>query len=1125
MNKKIIGIATGAFALITLLIFLLWRFQVLTFPSFLNPVSKSYSVIRFNPKAPQKIEKSGILNGKGIPNSTVKISLTPSRITEDLSVDSKGEWIYKFPSSLKDGIQRLTVLTMDKTEQIADIKSYKLQFADSGFLKQFNFFGFASPKASFAQAIPDPKFLTNEWANQMQDLGIYTVIEDDEIILYSKEELKKSYPSYKIPCEEKPCLRRPEPIENILREALSQPNLISKLVLKLYDNGYAPYHALGDYFPEIEDLVKQNEVKIPPNYVPRFPITKEEIEETQLVQYIYEVIQENRSRNYYWTHPDAMAKLFIEKTDPIFGIHSIIKWATLKPNEVTYEERLNALLGLTVLAAPLEKLGLKALEITSNTALDITKLVKESGAIRKALKAGEHIPMEIVVSRAGGWLSKKTADLPAMLVTKPNLFNKYGINYRRLTQNPLANHEIDKRFFNTDGSPNEALLEIYERVRAAASEVLKDPEAQIYVVGGVADKFDKTGYISDLDFYIRSKNVPADVIRESIDTEAKNQAYEIGLKVNKGHIPEHPKDPQFVDIMISSYYPFEYSGLIMEVGDSVVFYDITQRAWYSAAIIGTPQPLLDISVVLRSPVWNKRGNLPPSSFGSARFAQRGGDVAVPVQIFSKNIFNQTVLPALKAKRAFPVSRSDVLQPAANNVKKAIIEFQKRTGKNLSPNINLLDDIVGNGKVFIVDDRFFSKDMGAGFRIGDMIVLGFKRYDDIRGIGSLHHEMTHLIGKYPKGFQYRGESEKDRVFTAIYELMTDAWADLAMNQRIMSAGSHIATGGYAAENRWILDQLFNKIFARNPRLLDDFLEFAINPNADEFMVKILKNKNAGFDQFMQFLRKTHGIDFRAIAYTAGALEATNKLQSEDALFSDPVIEFGPDFFTDEPKQETYLVSINKIQGAFTANAKLDVGALVSTLEGEAADPSGFSFRWLLDDAVLNKECTDGCELTLPSDLTGGKHILKLDLLKKGSEEVEASDSFSITVEKPPVSVSSISVNNGGPINPENFDDVISISLNGTAGQAEEFNIPVVVNFSDGSSKYTGLKFKYEPENENPPEPSGAPPSCKEPYPQCAQTTGLEDYPEGHTILVTPVCDSAGNITDYQKEDLGNRGECQ
>jgi hypothetical protein len=50
------------------------------------------------------------------------------------------------------------------------------------------------------------------------------------------------------------------------------------------------------------------------------------------------------------------------------------------------------------------------------------------------------------------------------------------------------------------------------------------------------------------------------------------------------------------------------------------------------------------------------------------------------------------------------------------------------------------------------------------------------------------------------------------------------------------------------------------------------------------------------------------------------------------------------------------------------------------------------------------------------------------------------------------------------------------------------------------------------------------ACPQPYPQCGGTVGLENFSTSNTILVTPICDSFGNVINYDKKDLGNRGEC-
>lgn len=60
--------------------------------------------------------------------------------------------------------------------------------------------------------------------------------------------------------------------------------------------------------------------------------------------------------------------------------------------------------------------------------------------------------------------------------------------------------------------------------------------------------------------------------------------------------------------------------------------------------------------------------------------------------------------------------------------------------------------------------------------------------------------------------------------------------------------------------------------------------------------------------------------------------------------------------------------------------------------------------------------------------------------------------------------------------------------------------------------------------DPPQSGASSNDCPSPYPQCGGTAGLEDYPRTDTIWVIPVCDNNGNIIDYKKDNLGNKGEC-
>lgn len=167
--------------------------------------------------------------------------------------------------------------------------------------------------------------------------------------------------------------------------------------------------------------------------------------------------------------------------------------------------------------------------------------------------------------------------------TKPNEWTKYGMRYLRQARCPLVDNEVDRRFFNPDGSPNAELLRRANMVKQASREILGDPEPAVYVVKGVGSRSDKTAYNGDIDFCVCTTTpVPLDArvgeVRQTIDEKTKNLAYQIALKVNNGHLPEHWRDFNSTDIMVSPYLPYEYSP--MEPGESEIFFDIDNKSWF-----------------------------------------------------------------------------------------------------------------------------------------------------------------------------------------------------------------------------------------------------------------------------------------------------------------------------------------------------------------------------------------------------------------------------------------------------------------------------------------------------------------------------------------------------------------
>lgn len=165
-----------------------------------------------------------------------------------------------------------------------------------------------------------------------------------------------------------------------------------------------------------------------------------------------------------------------------------------------------------------------------------------------------------------------------------------------------------------------------------------------------------------------------------------------------------------------------------------------------------------------------------------------------------------------------------------------------------------------------------------------------------------------------------------------------------------------------------------------------------------------------------------------------------------------------------------------------------------------------------------------------------------------------------------------------IDPTELYSGFRLDLPGVAGQPQVFSIPVVVYYSDGSSRPLAYTFKYQPQssvapgcteirqynectacntsrrisqdscgNYTPivesqydegcaswcpiPEQSTEPAleQCPEDrsdqYPQCGGTVGLEDKDPAHTYLITRVKDCQGNTLRYEQEDLGDQGQCQ
>jgi len=81
---------------------------------------------------------------------------------------------------------------------------------------------------------------------------------------------------------------------------------------------------------------------------------------------------------------------------------------------------------------------------------------------------------------------------------------------------------------------------------------------------------------------------------------------------------------------------------------------------------------------------------------------------------------------------------------------------------------------------------------------------------------------------------------------------------------------------------------------------------------------------------------------------------------------------------------------------------------------------------------------------------------------------ASDKFQLNpvaeVSPIPVTISSIIIDDQ-EITPDRFQYSFGLNLKGEEGIPGTFNIPIKINYSDGTSNYSAFTFDYQPQNEN------------------------------------------------------------
>lgn len=282
---------------------------------------------------------------------------------------------------------------------------------------------------------------------------------------------------------------------------------------------------------------------------------------------------------------------------------------------------------------------------------------------------------------------------------------------------------------------------------------------------------------------------------------------------------------------------------------------------------------------------------------------------------------------------------------------------------------------------------------------------------------------------------------------------------------------------------------------------------------------------------------------------------------------------------------YSIIITGVVGEIKPLSYLDVSS-VTAFAGQNIKESGVTQRWSLmrvDDYLATtvsqikplqggEFCLGTCRVVLPASLSNQEYKLVVYLTKYGSDQILATDIYKIKQGIKAIGIKSIKIN-GIEKSVDELKDNFILFLGESS--TEKVSIPIVINYEDGSIRPTALFFSYQPPTScNPNDQStwaklysecdnsgpgmvhevfkdckgdfhiknvqfqkgvcgddGSKASlqptakCKDPYPQCGSTIGLENYPATDTILVTPVCNSTGDIIRYEHQNLGNREECQ
>lgn len=109
------------------IITLVWYLKTPLSEKFLELSPQAYSIVSMNPDKRYLASQGDFLAGKAIPNTLVKVLITPGNSIFELRSDSKGDWRFQIPENIKKEIFRFTFGNFDAKNKLVTFRSYKVR--------------------------------------------------------------------------------------------------------------------------------------------------------------------------------------------------------------------------------------------------------------------------------------------------------------------------------------------------------------------------------------------------------------------------------------------------------------------------------------------------------------------------------------------------------------------------------------------------------------------------------------------------------------------------------------------------------------------------------------------------------------------------------------------------------------------------------------------------------------------------------------------------------------------------------------------------------------------------------------------------------------------------------------